>query len=136
MVWIKLEEINRPDGLARRGALDNESHLARSIYVELLLVDQTSQNIAREWRHATAHAPHLGVVLPAVHRLDVFDLKCPQAARRTLDIHPVVLQSDNLVVDKHRHAPRIGILAHLRLAELGVLIHKVERIFVGRMRFL
>ena len=35
-------------------------------------------------------------------------------------------------MDKHRHTPRIGVLRHLRLAELGVLIYQVQRILVCR----
>ena len=42
-----------------------------------------------------------------------------------------MLQTDNLVTDKHRNAPSRSILAHLRQTEFRILIHEVERVFVG-----
>ena len=84
---LEFEEVERSDRASRLERLDDEAHLARLVDVELLLVDEALQLMAREGGQRAADVPDRGVVLPTVHRLNVVGFDGAQADEFAFESH-------------------------------------------------
>ena len=78
VLWVEVEDVESADSDTL--GLDDKAHLSRGVEIVALLLDKLREAVLREWCNIATYAPHVAVVFPEVHKLNIGGLQSAQTA--------------------------------------------------------